>query len=175
MKDPGPLSPTTSTHPAHTYFLSIPWTHSLLTSPHTTILPRLLNRELKPSTEDQLFADTLATPDTIPAMLSFYTTSPHSPPASLNSVPSASPSSSLFLNPDRAIPVISTLVALGYRLNGYPHVVHGGIISTIIDECMGIFLSRNQALGAFSPDGRPTMGEGAVSYTHLTLPTKRIV
>ena len=30
---------------------------------------------------------------------------------------------------------------------------------TIIDESMGIFLSRNQERGAFSSDGSPTMGE----------------
>lgn len=133
-----PPADSNKPHPDLNHFLAIPCIRSLITSPTITILPPIRCRELKESTEDQLFADTFATPDTIKAMLSFHTSQPSQP---------------------RLIPIVSTLFDLGVRLNGYAGVVHGGVVVTIMDESMGIFLSRNQERGAFSPDGSPTMGE----------------
>lgn len=137
-----PPANSTEPHPDLDHFLSIPWTNSLITAPNVTILPPIRCRQLKESTEDQLFADTFRTPQTILAMLSFH---PHQ---------LCSNSSS-----NRLLPVVSTLFDLGIRLNGYAGVVHGGVVVTIIDESMGIFLSRNQERGAFSRDGSMKMGE----------------
>lgn len=33
------------------------------------------------------------------------------------------------------------------RLNGYPHLCHGGIVATIMDEVMGTLLAVNKSLG----------------------------
>ncbi|MCJ1398429.1 hypothetical protein MMC11_001627 [Xylographa trunciseda] len=38
-----------------------------------------------------------------------------------------------------------TIRALGYRLNGYPHLCHGGIVATIMDEVMSTLLSVNKS------------------------------
>lgn len=40
-------------------------------------------------------------------------------------------------------------MTLGYRLNGFANVVHGGIVVTIIDEAMGFFVGQNIERGAF--------------------------
>ena len=112
------------------HFKGIPWTKELLSDPGLTLIHPVRPRVLKESTEDQLFADLFSQPDTIGGILSFHRT----------------PSSSA-----HEIPEVTTLFDLGYRLNGYPGVAHGGLVVTIIDESMGIFLSRNQEVGAFSP------------------------
>lgn len=36
-----------------------------------------------------------------------------------------------------------TLLSLGHAVNGYPGLVHGGIVGLIIDEAMGIMLQLN--------------------------------
>ena len=46
---------------------------------------------------------------------------------------------------------------------GFPNIIHGGIQATIIDE-IGFWAMFNKYKTV-----------GSVSYTHLTLPTKRIV
>lgn len=107
------------------HFQAIPWCAHLLSSPNIVITPTN-SREYKASTEDSLFAETFKTDDTIGACLSFY-----SRPA-----PGVS-----------RIEEIHTLLTLGYRLNGYPSVAHGGVVATIIDEVMGILISVNKRLG----------------------------
>lgn len=111
------------------HFHAIPWCASLLLAPDVTVLPTPSNcRSLKPSTEDALFALTLNTDDTISALLYFHK---RPPPG------------------QKRIDEISALMTLGYRLNGFANVVHGGIIVTIIDEAMGFFLGQNIERGAF--------------------------
>lgn len=108
-----------------THFLAIPWCATLLTSPSTTILSSPIpSRISNPSTEGALFSQTLQTPDTISALLSFSRNSPNTPTKDIH-----------------------TLVTLEYLLNGYPNTAHGGIIVTIIDEAMSFFLKRNKELG----------------------------
>lgn len=111
------------------HFLAIPWTRELLSQPGLTLIHPVRPRVLKESTEDQLFADVFSTPDTLKGVLTFH----------------ATPKENATM-----VEEVSTLFDLGYRLNGYPGVVHGGVVATIIDESMGIFLSRNQERGAFS-------------------------
>lgn len=111
--------------PDLSHFLSIPWCAALLSAPDTTILPSPA-RIPKASTEDALFAETFKTADTISALLSFFTRLPAG----------------------QAIQEeIHTLTSLGYRLNGFPNVVHGGAVVALIDEAMGIFLGLNRDRG----------------------------
>ncbi|OBT68080.1 hypothetical protein VE03_01499 [Pseudogymnoascus sp. 23342-1-I1] len=117
-----PLSPDLA------HFLAIPWCAALFNSPSTTILPSpVASRIPNPSTEGALFAETLQTPDTISALLSFYRNSQNTPTKEIH-----------------------TLITLGYLLNGYPNTAHGGIIVSIIDEAMSFILKRNKELGTLS-------------------------
>lgn len=120
-------------NPDLSHFRAIPWCAALLSAPDVTVFPTpLYCRILKPSTEDALFALTLNTNDTIPALLYFH----KNPPPG-----------------QKLIEEITLLMTLGYRLNGYPNVVHGGIVVTLIDEAMGFFLGQNRDRGAFSSPG----------------------
>ncbi len=134
------------TFPDQAHFLAHPWSRALLTSPTAVILPESPRREVRASTEDQLFADVLSQRDTLNAMMSYHNYQPHVSRTSTKQ--------------ERFLPIVSTLLDLGYRLNGFPGVLHGGIVVTLIDESMGIYLSRNCERGAFSPTGKPEMCEG---------------
>jgi acyl-coenzyme A thioesterase PaaI-like protein len=104
----------------------IPWCAALLSDANIVVLATE-SREPKASTEDALFAQTLKTPDTISACLTFYRA-----PAS-----AAAP-----------VEELSTLVSLGYAVNGYPRVAHGGVVATLLDEVMGLLLTLNQKRAA---------------------------
>lgn len=125
-----------------THFVAIPWCAALLNSPSTTILPLPIpSRIPNPSTEAALFAQTLQTPDTISALLSFARDSPNTP-----------------------IKEIHTLVTLGYLLNGYPNTTHGGIVATIIDEAMSFVLKRNKELGTLPGLGDLVTADLRIKY-----------
>lgn len=132
------MAETTSPDPK--YFQSIPWCAKLLEEPNIVITPAL-SREYKESTEDALFAETLKSDDTIRAFLSFY-----KQPATAEVA---------------RIDEIHTLLSLGYRVNGYPHLCHGGIVATILDEVMGSLLSVNKALGHIK-------GSSVTAYLNVT-------
>ncbi|CAD0098100.1 unnamed protein product [Aureobasidium mustum] len=104
---------------SHAYFTNIPWTSRLLAIPNLRITTPQ-SRTPKPSTEDSLFATTLATPSTIPHCILFHPRLPAT--ADLSS--------------------LSLLLKLEDGCNGYPTILHGGIISTILDESMGILLQE---------------------------------
>ncbi|TKX26017.1 hypothetical protein C1H76_1864 [Elsinoe australis] len=114
-----PDLPVSTFASSHRYFQSHPWTSSLLSAPSLCLhLPS--SRHPKRSTEDSLFALTLSSPRTISHILAF-----HPLPAR-----------------DAAhITECTTLVALGHDLNGFPHVLHGGIVATLLDEAMGVLLN----------------------------------
>jgi acyl-coenzyme A thioesterase PaaI-like protein len=104
---------------SHTYFTSIPWTSRLLAPPNLRIsTPQ--SRTPKSTTEDSLFATTLATSTTIPHCLLYYPRSPA--PSDLTA--------------------LSILLKVENGCNGYPHILHGGIVSTLLDESMGILLQE---------------------------------
>ncbi|KAJ9631720.1 hypothetical protein H2203_000120 [Taxawa tesnikishii (nom. ined.)] len=102
-------------------FLSIPWCRTLLSAPDLRIrVPS--SRNPKCSTEDSLFAQTLRTPNTISAALTFY--------------PRPDPSAS-------RIPAVNVFFKIGDALNGYPEILHGGIVASILDEGMGVLLNED--------------------------------
>ncbi|TVY31878.1 Verlamelin biosynthesis protein B [Lachnellula subtilissima] len=127
---------------------SIPWCASLISGPNIVILPTE-SRAPKTSTEDALFAQTLKTPDTISGCLTFY----EQPGSSSASTSAVAP-----------INKISTLVSLGSGVNGYPHVAHGGLVATLVDEIMGLLLSVNKHPKVVFPD----IGRTVTAYLNIT-------
>lgn len=105
-----------------TFFQSIPWCASILDDSRRVIIPTN-SRFPKESTEDAFFGDTLNTDRTVSACVSLYKTP---------------------VSPNAQIEEVTTLLSLGPGVNGYPHVCHGGMIATILDEVMGILLSVNK-------------------------------
>ncbi len=119
-----PVDMMATADPDEQYFRSIPWCSKLLDDPNFVIIPSL-SRQPKESTEDSLFAETLKTDDTIGAMLSLC----------------KRPSSEV-----ARIDEVRSLLSLGYRVNGYPTVCHGGIVATLLDEVMGSLVLVNNKL-----------------------------
>ena len=109
----------------HEYFQSIPWCAKLLAETDVVIVPTS-SRQRKESTEDELVAVTLKTEKTIRSWLTFYKR-----PAAVTT----------------RVDEVYNLLSLGPGLNGYAHLVAGGIIGVILDECMGILGLINKSLG----------------------------
>ena len=106
------------------YFLSIPWCAKLLANTDIDIIATP-SRQRKESTEDELIAVTLNTEKTIRSWLTFY----KRPAAGTTRVDE-----------------VYNLLSLGPGVNGYAHLVAGGIIAVILDECMGIVGMVNKNL-----------------------------
>ncbi|MCJ1391804.1 hypothetical protein MMC18_004671 [Xylographa bjoerkii] len=104
------------------YLQSIPWCAKILGDPSFVRIPTS-TRQFKESTEDTLFAETLKTDDTIRAWVAVFR----------QPTPGAT-----------KIEEVRTIITLGYRLNGYPHLCHGGVVATIMDEVMGTLCSVNK-------------------------------
>lgn len=112
-----------------TPFQSIPWITTLLEDP--TYKPFTIpSRTTKPSTEDSLFSKTLNTPTTLSACLGQYRPPPHAP------APGQTQAEELRL-----------FFLLGSDLNGYPGILHGGIVAALLDEATGLLLSLNGHVG----------------------------
>lgn len=111
-----------------TRFHSIPWVSKLLQDTSFVTVPPS-NRNKKSSTEDSLFAVTLKSKTTLSACLCQY----RRPPSSSNSRPAES-LSAIGTNEIRIFYI------LGTEMNGYPGVLHGGIVATLLDESLGFLL-----------------------------------
>lgn len=107
------------------HFNSIPWCSALLANPAYKITPTF-SRQPKPSTEDSLIAISLSSPSTISNCLSLYV-----PPAPAETF----------------ISEIVTLLTLGDGMNGGVNMLHGGIVSTLMDDAMGTLLTVNKDQG----------------------------
>lgn len=125
-----------------THFRSIPWCLTLISDPTFTHTPTY-SRQPKVNHEDSLFASTLISPTTIPYCLSLYKIPPKSEPF---------------------ITQLQTLFALSTGLNGGPNLLHGGIISTLIDDVMGTLLTVNKDQGGLPLSQSTVTGEMKVRY-----------
>ena len=109
------------------------WCKRVLTDP--SLIPiSTLSREPKTSTEDSLFAETLATRHTIAAWQSFYRHLPQTTAQTRND--SEPPAGELV-----------ALLALGRGVNGHTDTAHGGILAAILDNLMGLTMSLYQSPG----------------------------
>lgn len=101
---------------------AIPWVANLIKSPKWTPA-RTGSRLPKPSSEDSFFAETLATDRTLRACLTLR--------------------ASEISEDDLPCKEIVTIVELGDGLNGYPNLVHGGMLATLLDEVCGVLIVTN--------------------------------
>ncbi|KAI2791224.1 hypothetical protein POX_c04081 [Penicillium oxalicum] len=138
-----------------TPFQSIPWISALLQD-KSFLSYTIPSRTVKTSTEDNFFSKTLNTPTTISACLSQYRLSNKPPAPGFNpSRPQAEELRIFFL--------------LGSDLNGYPGILHGGVVAALLDEGTGLLLSFNGQVG--DPVSRQASGAqtGPVTaYLHTT-------
>ncbi|KAI9879709.1 MAG: hypothetical protein M1830_007494 [Pleopsidium flavum] len=114
------------------HFTSIPWCAQLIADADFVPI-ELPSRNPKASTEDSLFAQTLQTNDTIRACLSLYKRPPSTTTKS-----------------DAGVQEVRMLLSLGSGVNGHPHIAHGGLVTTILDEVMGLMVSFYQRKSAFT-------------------------
>jgi thioesterase superfamily protein 4 len=103
-------------------FSSIPWAAVLINDDRWTPTPTI-SRILKPSGEDIFFAETLNTDRTIRKCLTLK--------------PAAEEDGEL------AYKELMTILEFGEGLNGYPGILHGGFVATILDEMCGLLIVIN--------------------------------
>lgn len=121
------------------YFERIPWCAAHLSDPEWTQCPTR-SREVKAaSSEDSFFAETLATPRTMPRYITL---------CQAKQIPI--PKEQLAQAEDKKkllIPAIKSFWQLENGVNGFPGVAHGGLVGTLLDEELGILLSVNWEWG----------------------------
>ena len=112
------------------HFQSLSWTRQLLQD-QNYITVRTPSREPKESTEDAMFAETLNSRNAVRACLT------------LKKKPSSDKASTTEAR---------LLLSLGYGVNGWPNVLHGGVVGLLIDEAMGTLLQMigKESKGAIS-------------------------
>ncbi|KAI1850315.1 hypothetical protein JX265_002213 [Neoarthrinium moseri] len=110
------------------HFLRIPWCAKYLNEPLVHVWAPPPSRILKPTGEDTLWSTTLNTRETFSAFIAFYN-KPEQPTARVDQVRA-------FLTAD-------------HGLQGYPGVIHGGIVATILDEVTGLLPTLNRDRTAF--------------------------
>ncbi|QIW99470.1 hypothetical protein AMS68_004988 [Peltaster fructicola] len=99
-------------------FFSIPWTAAYLDKPNICWYVSS-SRYRKSSNEDALFGQTFNSVETIGSCITVYE-QPLPDAVQINEV--------------------HTLMSIGTALDGWPRILHGGIVATVIDEAMGILL-----------------------------------
>lgn len=96
------------------HFRAIPWCAKHLAKPGLTIVPAF-SRSIKPNSEDALLSQTLKTRDTIMAYTCFY---PRPKDELVN------------------LPEVNAFITFGHLVGGYPGILHGGIVATVLDETL---------------------------------------
>ena len=134
------------------FFQSIPWTEKLIRHPDYVAVPTP-SRESKKSTEDAMFAETLNTKDTIRTCLALQ-----KKPTS-NQAP---------------VTELRLLLDLGYAVSGWPNVVHGGVISLIMDEAKVTLLQLSERAGNADIHGSYVTASFQVRYIR-PIPTPSVI
>ena len=131
------------------FFLSTPWCAELLNDPDFIAIDTPSRFYKETTTEDALIAKTLKTEDTLQAITTFC----RRPTAGTTRVEE-----------------VRQLISLGYGVNGYPHIAHGGIIGTVMDEAMGILLLMNKTPDDLvrNRDSRKSMDHLVTAYLKVT-------
>lgn len=130
------------TAPAIDHFRAHPWANNLLSSEDYTPIPTD-SRCLKSSTgEDGFFAYTLATPSTIPHVLTLQRREiapPQAEPPTWLPATKQDAAAAAKPTPPATPADIIMIYELGHPgLSGHPSTVHGGIIATLLDEAMSL-------------------------------------
>ncbi|KAF4980101.1 hypothetical protein FZEAL_3822 [Fusarium zealandicum] len=132
------------------FFASLPWTAALLASPETIpFLPSCRNPES--SSHDQFFGHTLNNARGLSHLISFF----------------RAPSVAAAKDPARSITETVTLVSVGDGVSGFPGLVHGGIVASLLDESMGTIFDLNGALAKEARAFRTGSVTGGLEVTYL--------
>ncbi|RMZ88241.1 hypothetical protein DV736_g4528, partial [Chaetothyriales sp. CBS 134916] len=127
----GNRDPATSSTATTTSIIATPFTGETLTQP-------LQFRYLKDTGEDFFFARTLATPTTIPHMLCLnhrtVATLPETPAGTIMPANDWRSPTQVPEKPD----CIFLINLAGPAIDGHPHICHGGVIASILDEAIGL-------------------------------------
>ncbi|KAJ5082625.1 hypothetical protein N7532_011668 [Penicillium argentinense] len=118
------------------HFQSIPWISELLKDESFITVPYGA-RDPKTSSEDSLTAVTLKSNSTLPACLRQV----RRPAPQITLKPAASALAT------QNIEEVRIFFILGSDMNGHPGILHGGMVATLLDECLGFLVN------ARSPDG----------------------
>ncbi|EAS28759.1 thioesterase [Coccidioides immitis RS] len=120
-------------------FQSSPWTASLISKSDYRPIETSA-RVKKPLGEDAFFAETIATPTTIPHCLSLQRRNPSPPPSEAPFLPPPPAKWPKIATP----PDLITLWDFGNPgISGHPNTAHGGVLSTLIDEMMSVAIAMH--------------------------------
>ncbi|KAJ9603194.1 hypothetical protein H2200_012489 [Cladophialophora chaetospira] len=140
------------------YFEAIPWCATLLKDARWTIITTR-SRSQKQNQEDEFFSRTLSTEETIPSCITQVQYADRSHNEQLSAAPGSPPW-------QPAIIEVRTLFALSAGVNGYPGIAHGGLVSSLLDEVMGLLITTNKdhhekmlSSTAYEKAGSPTEGQ----------------
>lgn len=177
---PPPVSMMTQPYsppaPLLSYFSAIPWSRNLLSSKDYYPI-QTWSRLPKTSTgEDAFFAGTIATPTTIPHVLTLRRRDIAPPPAPTDPPVWPAPTASASAPPSTSPPDVMMLFGLeAPGICGHPSTAHGGIVATLIDETMSLAVAvhlDSDSRGRRSPDESP---RGPIFTSQLDLRYKRPV
>ncbi|RYP78424.1 hypothetical protein DL771_000609 [Monosporascus sp. 5C6A] len=110
------------------FFTEIPWCAKHLSRPDTTIWIPYWKRKDAPPQTNLLFARSLNTPDTLPAVVACYQKQAQD---------------------DARVDELKAFVALGEGVGGFPGVLHGGVTTAVFDEVLGMIVDLNHERGVF--------------------------
>ncbi|KAJ5682297.1 hypothetical protein N7462_005462 [Penicillium macrosclerotiorum] len=116
-------------------FQSIPWVSKLLQD-DSFVTISIASRQVKTTSEDSLFSTTIKSDNTLAACLTQYRRPPQPPSDSVQSAPSP-----------KGAEGFRMFFILGSDMNGYPGILHGGMVATLLDECTGLLLSIRGDVG----------------------------
>ncbi|RYO93657.1 hypothetical protein DL764_007954 [Monosporascus ibericus] len=109
-------------------FMEIPWCAKHLNRPDTTIWIPYWKRKDAPPQTNLLFARSLNTTDTLPAVVACYQKQAQG---------------------DARVDELKAFVALGEGVGGFPGVLHGGVTTAVFDEVLGMIVDVNHERGVF--------------------------
>lgn len=108
------------------FFGAIPGFSKLLQDESFVAIPTSCRQEKSPSNEDTLLWRTLKTPSTFAKSLAQYRRPEQASEQSIR--------------PTALTEELRIFWQLGADLNGFPDTLHGGIVGTLLDDCMGLLL-----------------------------------
>ncbi|KAG4437831.1 hypothetical protein IFR05_006677 [Cadophora sp. M221] len=120
------------------HFKAIPWCAKLL-SDKSIAQVTVPDRNPISSTESALVRETLNTPETVKACITFFRYIKPTAPASETGEDQKNP----FLE-------LCTLLDLNNGVNGYAKTAHGGFFGVVLDEVMGTAANMQAAQGAYT-------------------------
>ncbi|KAK8066349.1 thioesterase superfamily protein [Apiospora hydei] len=123
------------------YFNTIPWCAQHMRGANLVVRPPSC-RTIQPSGENLLFGRTLNTAGTISALLEIFSNKRAGGDAA-----AASASATPHQDAGSLIDEAKWLLALGQDVNGYPGMLHGGVVAAILDELIGGMVPINRERG----------------------------